>query len=133
MTSYAWDDAGRPASVTYPASGGTVEYAYDAAGRLDTITDWADRVTSYDYDDASRPTSITRPGDLVTTIGYDELDRPIDVDHVRSGTPILSQGYTYDANGNLATYTDDAGTATFGYDDLDRLTSAAFPGSQAYS
>ncbi len=29
--------------------------------------------------------------------------------------------------------TDDTGTVTFGYDDLDRLVSAAYPGSQAYA
>ena len=132
-TGYAYDGAGRPQSVTYPVSGGSVGYAYDTAGRLQTITDWASRTTTYGYDDASRVTSITRPGSLATTIGYDELNRPLSVATTKSGNPLLTQTYTYDPDGNLATYGDDAGTATFGYDDLDRLTSAAFPGGQSYT
>jgi RHS repeat-associated protein len=39
----------------------------------------------------------------------------------------------YDPNGNLATLTDDTGTASFVYDDLDRLTSATYPASQTYA
>jgi RHS repeat-associated protein len=35
--------------------------------------------------------------------------------------------------GNLASATDDLGTATFGYDELNRLVSAAYPGSQNYA
>jgi YD repeat-containing protein len=63
---------------------------------------------------------------------HDELDRPTLVEHAIDGTPTLSQGYDYDENGNLTGYTDDAGSATFTYDDLDRLTDAVFPGSQTY-
>ena len=132
-TTYGYDDAGRPTSVAYPASGGTVSYAYDPAGRLETITDWAGRTTGYTYDDASRVTAISRPGGLATAITYDALDRPTAVSHTRGGSTLLSQAYGYDANGNLASYGDDAGTATFSYDDLDRLTGAAFPAGQTYA
>ena len=131
-TSYGYDDAGRPTTVTYPAGQGAVGYEYDPAGRLETVTDWDGRQSTYVYDDASRVTSVARPGQLNSAIGYDELDRPTSVTHTRAGNPVLSLGYSYDAAGNLATYADDLGTATFGYDDLNRLTSASYPGGQAY-
>ena len=130
-SSYTYDPACRLASVTYPGAAGTVAYDYDAAGRLQTVTDWASRVTSNAYDNASRVTSITRPVDCrvrsPTTSSIARRPSP-----TRSGATILTQGYTYDANGNVATLTDDTGTATFIYDDLDRLTDATYPGSQDY-
>jgi YD repeat-containing protein len=72
-------------------------------------------------------TSITRPADLVTTYAYDALSRVTAIDHVHDGTPLLELGYVHDALGRLTSRTDDQGTTTFGYDDLDRLTSADYP------
>lgn len=37
-----------------PNSAGTVTYAYDAANRLSSVTDWDSNVISYAYDDADR-------------------------------------------------------------------------------
>ena len=121
-----------PAASAAQPSPSPVEYGYDTFGRLDTITDWANRITDVDYDAAGRVDEVTRPGNLLAEFTYDELNRPTAVAHSRNGTPLLTLGYSYDANGNLASFTDDTGTATFGYDDLDRLTSAAYPGSQDY-
>jgi RHS repeat-associated protein len=132
-TGYAYDDAGRPTSVTYPGTMGAVTYGYDTAGRPETITDWADRVTTLAYDDDGRVESLTRPGDVVSAFTYDELYRPLTVSHVRGATPLLTQLYTYDPSGNVATLTDDTGSATMSYDDLDRLTDADYAGSDDYS
>jgi RHS repeat-associated protein len=132
-TSYTYDNAGRQATVTYPGGQGSVTTAYDSAGRPSTITDWASRVTTYHYDDASNVSSVDRPGGLTTTYAYDELDRPLSATSVRNAATLLTQGWTYDAVGNIATLTDDTGTATFTYDNLDRLTAAAYPSSQNYS
>ncbi len=82
---------------------------------------------------AGRVASLDRPGGLSTGYTYDELGRPLSATSTRSGSTLLAQAWTYDADGNLLSATDDAGTATFGYDDLDRLVSAAYPGSQAYA
>ena len=130
--SYDHDDAGRPTSVTYPGSLGSVSYGYDAAGRPDLITDWAGRTTSFTYDDASRLDTVTRPGSLLSTYTYDAADRVTGIAHTRQGSPVLSLGFGYDDAGNLTSTTDDLGTATYGYDDLNRLISAAYPGGQTY-
>ena len=132
-TTYTYDDAGRRRTVVYPASQGTVTFGYDTAGRLSTITDWASRLTTYHYDDSSRVSSVDRPGGLTTAYTYDNVDRPLTAVSTRSGSTVLSQGWTYDPNGNIATLTDDTGTASFSYDNLDRLLTAAYPASQTYS
>lgn len=130
---YTYDAAGRPLSVVYPAGGGTVGYAYDAAGRLETITDWASRTTTFAYDAASRVTGLTRPGGLTTTYAYNDLNRVTGIDHVRGGSSLLALTYVYNAAGNIASLTDDAGTATLTYDDLNRLTAADYPGTEDYA
>ena len=78
-------------------------------------------------------TGVHAPGGLDTTIAYDELDRPTSVAHVRAGSTLLELGYSYDPDGNLATLADDTGSASFTYDDLDRLVAADFAGSDDYS
>lgn len=51
----------------------------------------------------------------------------------RAGSVLLSQAWTYDADGDIATLTDDTGTATFSYDHLDRLKTADYPAGQSYA
>ncbi len=118
---------------TYPGSIGTLTYGYDSAGRLQTITDWASRISTFAYDDAGRIASLARPGGLLTELGYDDADRPTSAVTTRNGNPVLSLAYGYDAAGNLTSFTDDTGTSAFGYDELDRLISAAYPGGQSYA
>ena len=91
------------------------------------------RVTTYTYDDASRISTIDRPGSLTTAYTYDEVDHPLTAETTRSGTAILSQAWTYDPDGNIATLTDDTGIATFTYDNLDRLLTASYPAGQNYT
>ena len=57
------------------ASASVTAYAYDASGRLDTIT-WPDtEVTDYGYNSADMVTSITDELLKTTTFTYDALDR----------------------------------------------------------
>jgi YD repeat-containing protein len=65
---YACDVAGRPTNVAYPGSLSTVSLAYDANGRLATISDWDARVTSFGCGALDRLTSLGRPG-VVDQIG----------------------------------------------------------------
>ena len=130
---YAYDDAGRPTSVTYPNSAGTVGYAYDMEGRLSQITDWASRVTTFGYDSGDRLTSVGSPGGVAQAIGYTNIDQVASIDYTRNGSGVLSLGYTYDDAGNVLSISDDEGLASFGYDDLNRLVSASYPGAQNYA
>jgi YD repeat-containing protein len=82
---YAYDHAGRLERVDYPASLGSVDLAYEDAGRLSTITDWDSRVTSLAYDPAGNLTELDRPGDLVSSYAYDDVNRPLSVTHAYEG------------------------------------------------
>jgi RHS repeat-associated protein len=95
---YAYDALGRVLAETAPDAG--VSYTYDGSspGRLQTVADTAG-VTSFGYDVRGRVTLETR-----TNLGH---------------TP-RSTGYTYDANGNLATVTYPEGTlVTYGASSAD--------------
>ncbi len=125
---YEYNEVGNIASITYPGNL-TVDYTYDDANRPLTVTDWASRVTSYVYDTNGRLGSFTLPNGVVTTYGYDNANRVTDVDHVKSGTPIASFDYTFDNVGNRETRVSLTGTESYLYDELYRLTSVTYPGS----
>ena len=105
-TTYAYDPAGRLASVTQTlasAGGGQVVtgYAYDTQGNLTSVTDPNGNVTTYVYDDFGQMRRQTSPV---------------------SGTT----AYTYDSAGNVLTTTDANGAATTRtYDALNRVLSSA--------
>ncbi|KJY29641.1 RHS repeat protein [Streptomyces sp. NRRL S-495] len=78
-TTYTYDTAGRPVSVTDPG-GGRSTYTYTAKGELASETTAAGRTTTYGYDTLGRLTSTTDPAGGVTTLTYDTYD------HVRTRT-----------------------------------------------
>jgi RHS repeat-associated protein len=69
---------------------------------------------------------------LLTLAGLPSA-RPTTVTSTVDATEVLELGYTYDPVGNLATYSDTGGTASFTYDDLDRLTAADYPGGSDFA
>lgn len=74
----ASDAAGRISGLSQTPDGAparSVGYGYDAAGRLDTITDVLGRVTDFDYDAAGNLAAVTAPGGAKTTFGYDDAHR----------------------------------------------------------
>ncbi|OAI39477.1 hypothetical protein AYO38_07550 [bacterium SCGC AG-212-C10] len=128
---YGYDDAGRRTSVTYPGGSNTVTYGYDNANRNTSVTDWNSNATTYAYDDAGRMTTTTLPSGtgIVSTYSYDNADRLTGISHVKSGPgTIASVAYTLDNVGNRTQRVDQAGTHTYSYDDIYRLTSVTYPG-----
>ncbi|WP_182909016.1 LamG-like jellyroll fold domain-containing protein [Microbispora sp. H13382] len=109
-SSVVYDKAGRRVSQTSPSytpPGGTAitpvtTYAYDAAGRVTTITDPRGNVTTNTYDALGRPVRVTQPP-------------------ATGGATPGHTDYTYTLNGELLSLTDPTGArkeAT--YDDLGR-------------
>ncbi|MFD0635741.1 hypothetical protein ACFQ9X_33505 [Catenulispora yoronensis] len=120
-TTYSYDDADRVVTATDPL-GATDVYTYDpATGQLATWTDRRGRTTEYQYDDMGR----------ITFTGYGRSGSAAPYSYESTLT------YTYDPAGRLHTLADTspgAGTLTYGYDLLDRLTSESGPtGSIAYN
>jgi RHS repeat-associated protein len=111
------DPLGRIDSLEGP--GGTVSYAYDAAGRRESMSatalepvtysyDNADRLTGLsrgsesvglEYDNADRPTAVTLPNGIEQEYGYDAASQTTSITYKDGATTLGSIEYAYDANG----------------------------------
>jgi RHS repeat-associated protein len=124
-----YDKAGNRTGLTYPGGTTTLGYAYDTANRLTQITQGTLSWT-FGYDGAGNRTSLTQPNGTSTTYAYLTNNWLSSITHAApGGIAFQTFSYTYDANGNRITQGDPSGTTTFGYDPLNRLTQAAYPGS----
>ena len=155
-TSYVYDELDRPTSVTTPGGPKTVGYRYDldgnrkkviypdntavgytfdAADRLQSLADWANRTTSYSYFQDSRVNIVTNVNGTTATYGYDEARRLLSVQNKQSnGNTIDSHTYQLDQVGNRKQLDETLAVpgfgglaqtrTTYGYDNLYRLKSA---------
>ncbi|HXU62344.1 MAG TPA: RHS repeat-associated core domain-containing protein, partial [Polyangia bacterium] len=115
------DQVGRVVDRTETVDGQShaYHYAYDAAGRLQTVTVDGVSAATYAYDQNGNRLSRTTPGGTESG-SYDAQDR------------LLTYGkfsYTYGAAGELATKTDTTTgrVTTYSYDSLGNLRSVALP------
>jgi len=85
--------------------------------------------TTYTYDALSRRTSLTLPNGVQTTYTYDPASQVTNILHQLTATSsqINKADYVYNNVGNRTSLTDRRGPQSFGYDQLDRLTSASHP------
>jgi RHS repeat-associated protein len=144
VTTYNYDGNGRLINIKGPDATVVTTYTYLPTGELDTAKDANNHVWNYDVDEVGRVTSLTDPlsrawlfdylpdGALETktlpsgdTITYEYWadGQTKSVLYSNPSTPDVS--FAYDMGGRVASMTDGAGTVTYGYDDLDRLTSVA--------
>ena len=100
VVGYTYDLAGRLLTIAYPAgaagAGGTVTRAYDAAGRLASVSDFAGLTTHFAYDPDSRLIARSYPNGLSTRLGYDPDGRLIQIQD-----PLYSAQYARDPLGLL--------------------------------
>ncbi len=136
----------------------SVSFTYDAADNLSTFVDALTRTTQYGYDGANRLLTATLPdehqpvefgwrgdnlvedvrypGGMTRHYAYDAADRMTGVTNQVSPTESEEFGYTYDADSNRRTETRKINGQTsrqlsYEYDDLERLTRAAYGGTSA--
>ncbi len=113
---YEYDLAGNLISIT---ASPPMEYEYDAQNRLITIIDQEGGETHYAYDLAGRLISVTDPEDNITQYEYDDADRLI----VRTDPRDQETLYTYDDAGQLTNVVDrNARETRYTYDTLGRRT-----------
>jgi RHS repeat-associated protein len=145
VTSWTYNSADLPITMTYP-DGEILTYTYLNDGTLDTITSSLGQVYLNDvkYDEARRITSMDYGMDggssiLRKTFSYFDWNEAVNgglletaiTTRVSGSASLQTLAYTYDENANVETITDNqAGpqTQTFGYDSLNRLTSAVATG-----
>lgn len=132
-TDYTYDAAGNVLEIVYP-SGRIVAYARDSLGRISGIETWensgatAETVASGVVYRPFGPVSGFLFGNgILLDIAYDQDSRITEIDAAGSGTTVQDLSYAYDDAGNITAITDNhqsGSSQTFGYDDLNRLSSA---------
>jgi RHS repeat-associated protein len=127
--SYTYDPAGNVLSVTYPDST-KVSYSYDALGRVTEVSGGATTYASFTYNYDDTISTITYGDGEATAYSYDSMSRPTSIVTSQGSTQELSLSYKYDDTSNVVSINSES----FGYDALDRLTSATGPwGTTTYS
>jgi RHS repeat-associated protein len=136
-TEYGYDRLGNQTLITYPDSS-EVKYVRDAAGDLNSVEQrenggsFSPVVSTIDYSPTGAISNLVHSNGLTTTNTYDptKIYRLTDKVTTNGTTNLQDISYTYDPVGNITQIVDDsdigsAKTATYDYDDLNRLTSAA--------
>jgi RHS repeat-associated protein/uncharacterized repeat protein (TIGR01451 family) len=119
------DAAGRAKTLTAPW--GAASFSYDGNGRLASVTDTSGSKFTIGYDPLGRLASLTRPNGVADTYSYTASGQLASRSSSKSGSIIDALSYGYDTSGRVATKTDSTGTATYSYDDADRLISVLAP------
>ncbi len=142
-TTYSYDVNSRMTAIVYHAANGTVfasfGYVYNADGQRVAMTTLNGTVR-YVYDAAGQLTSATYEDNETDVFGYDPVGNRITANGVayiknnlnqytKVGTDLLS----YDADGNLTTWTNGDGTTVYEYDVLNRLVKVTRPDHSVWS
>ncbi|MFH1985623.1 MAG: RHS repeat-associated core domain-containing protein [Pseudomonadota bacterium] len=123
FTAYAYNAVGKVATVTDP-NGKETLVDYDILGRTSHVTQPGSVVTAYSYDAHDNLTSVTDAEGQVTSYVFDDFGRVVEEVSADAGTT----RYAFDAAGNMTAKTDALGiTTTYTYDALSRLTGIHFP------
>lgn len=142
---YGHNLLGQVTAAAQTVNGGptlSASFGYSAAGALTSITYPSGRVVTFNLDGVSRVSSVTSGGSTLLSgmsyhpLGYvaswsfgngQSVSRSFDLNgRLTSVTlPTGQRTYSYDADDRIVGITDAVlGNATYGYDNLDRLTSA---------
>jgi RHS repeat-associated protein len=100
---FSYNAAGQISSMT-AADALPVNYGYDSAGRLQTISQGTDTFT-YSFDAVSRLTSLQRPNGVTTTYDYDSANRLKRLTHANGLQPIEDYRYTYTLDNQVSSIT----------------------------
>jgi len=110
----------------------TWNWAYDDAGRLQTITSPKNEPWSLTYWPNNLLKQKTLPSAPTIGYGYDALGRLRGLTYSNAPTtPNVTFGY--DANGNRTSMSDGGGSVAYVYDDANRMTSATRGGANPFS
>ena len=122
---YTYDASGNVASMQSSNVNGTsVNYAWDAANQLVSVTDnrIAGGMTTTAYAVTGRPSQIVQPSGVTATYGYDNMNRLTSLVWSK-GAPFASWTSTYSSRGQRLTSTELSGRqVAYGYDDVTRLS-----------
>lgn len=140
-TTYAYDGLDRLTRLTH-AAGATVladyQHQFDAANQITQIAEPGGTRT-FTRDAADRLTGVTNTNGAHESYGYDAVGNRTS-SHLSAGYSFLAfnrlagagaDSYSHDANGNLVSKTDSAGSWTYEWDYENRLKKVSRPGGQS--
>jgi len=123
IAAYAYDANGKVQTVTSPG-GRVLQRTIDALGRTTSVTNAVRGITAFQYGESDLPTTVTDPRQNITKFLYDGFGDVIQ--QISPDTGITR--FLYDEAGNLVSSIDAGGkTAIYAYDALDRLISKTYP------
>ncbi len=123
ITQYTYDQNGNLKTMTYP-SGRVITYNYTNDRATSVLNNAANLATNVTYKPFGGMSSLTYGNGIAGTINYDNQYR---ITSIATGAVMNLSYDQYDANANIQHITDildPTKNKTFGYDALDRLTSA---------
>ena len=135
LTTYSYDTLDRLHTITYP-SGRIVTYGWDDRNWLTSLTgeegSGVEYISDVTYYSSGAPHLVTFANTVTTSYAIDPRNRVRGITTKRGASTYLkSVGLEYDFASNVTywqDYLDPANSRVFGYDDLNRLTSASSPG-----
>jgi RHS repeat-associated protein len=122
FVSYGYDANGNRAELKLDG-GLKASYNYDEANRLTRITDSAGAIVSYGYDVVNRLTSKQLPNGVGTVYQYDDMNRLTRLTDAAATGTVADFQYQFNTASQIIQQIDQAGTHTYGYDVVNRLTS----------
>ena len=124
---FTYNEAGKRAT-SLDQLGHQLNYFYDSAGRLESMTDEnTNLVVLYAYDAAGRMSRKTVGSGMYTTYKYDAAGQITNLVNILSNGTVISRFvYTYDSRGRRISMDTLDGKWDYCYDDLGQLTRAVF-------
>ena len=134
-TSYTYDVANRPTTITFPdhnlPNPSQAVLAYRADGKLQSVARGGQSIT-YTYDVFGRIKQRRNTSDASVHVDYTYVGQKLtEVDNVLSSSSTEIYTYGYDTFLRRTTETGPVGTVSYGWDSANRLTSYTAPGSPA--
>ncbi len=126
---YQYDTAGRRTQVVHQ-DGFTLNYSYDALGRLELVRDDTNAsLVQYMYDKTGRLTREEKGNGTVTTYHYNPDSQLVQIAHFQPGEqdPNLLIRYAYDSLGRRTEMTTPEGRTLYEYDVVGQLSSIVLP------
>lgn len=130
------DVFGQNVNYSYDASGNRTKlalnaatlstYRYDAVNRLTKIIDATSLATTYNYDATDKLSSRRLPNGVLSSYQYDGLDRLTRLLDIKGVATLADRQYQYDTASQITQITEPTITRSYGYDAVDRLTSAHY-------